>query len=279
MNQEKKILILKELRALVAKSSQNKVANQAGVSSAIISQLLNEKWETIADDMFRKIAVNLRIATTWMIAPTSNFNTLYELLAVTQMRHFATAVAYDAGAGKSSAYRAYSREKANVIYVECKNYWSKKSYVEHLLIACGHKPNGTTEENIERFINAVKEMNDPIVIIDQADKLKDASLDLFMDFYNDMEDHCGFLISGVPALEKRILRGVQRDKIGYAEFYSRIGRRFIKLQAPSVKDIESICRANGIEDKELAQMIHASAGGDLRRVRREVEKNLLINAN
>lgn len=279
MNQEKKIQIAQELRALVGKSSQNKVANQAGVSSAIISQILNDKWESIADDMFRKIAVNLRIASNWNIAPTHNYNTLFELLAVSQMRHFATAVAGYAGAGKSTAYRSYARQYANVIYVVCKNYWSKKSYVEQLLIACGLKPQGTTEENIERFINAVKEMDSPLFIIDQADKLKDSSLDLFMDFYNDMEDHCGFFVSGVPALEKRILRGVQRDKIGYAEFYSRIGRRFIKLEAPSLKDIQAIGKANGVEDKELAKMIHASAEGDLRRVRREVEKNLLINAN
>jgi DNA transposition AAA+ family ATPase len=275
---EKKIQIVKELRALVEKSSQNKVATKAGVSSAIISQMLNEKWDTIADDMFRRVAVNLKIATSWMIAQTKNFKDIWELCALSQTRHFATAVAYDAGAGKSSAYRAFANEGQNVIYIECKNYWSKKSYVEQLLISTGHKPQGTTEECIERFINAVKEMNNPLIIIDQADKLKDSSLDLFMDFYNELEDHCGFVISGVPALEKRILRGVQRDRIGYAEFYSRIGRRFIKLTAPSVDDVYRICRANGADDKELARMIHASADGDLRRVRREVEKNLLINA-
>lgn len=278
MTPSKKQIIAQELTALVAKSSQNKVATKAGVSGAIISQILNNKWETIADDMFRKIAVNLRIASEWMIAPTTNFNAISELCAISKIRHLATALSYDAGAGKSSAFRAFAHNNENVIYIECKNYWSKKSYIEQLLIACGTKPQGTTEENIERFINAVKEMDAPLIIIDQADKLKDSSLDLFMDFYNEMENHCGFVISGVPALEKRILRGVQRDRIGYAEFFSRIGRKFIKLTAPTVKDIHKICQANGVDDMELARMIHASAEGDLRRVRREVEKNLMINA-
>lgn len=75
---------------------------------------------------------------------------------------------------------------------------------------------------IETFVEYVMGLNKPLIIIDQMDKLKGKAFDLFMDLYNDLYRCCGFLISGVPALKKRIKRGAKIDKIGYREVLSRI---------------------------------------------------------
>lgn len=277
MNNNLKTIIAQEVLRLSDKSSQNKVATKAGVSAATLSAILNNKWELIADEMWRKIQTSLNIQIGWMIAPTKNFNDIHQLLSAAQKRHLAIAFAYEAGAGKSVAYRHYANENTNVIYIECKNSWSKRSYVQNLNRACGLRPSGTTEEMIEQFQTHVAKMQSPLIIIDQFDKLKDSSMDLFMDLYNELEDRCGFVISGVPALEKRILRGVQHDKIGYRELFSRIGRKFIKLENLSLKDVTAICTANGIDDKETITYIFKNSEGDIRRVRRDVERIHLNN--
>lgn len=277
MNVNLKKQIALEVQKLAAKTSQNKVATKAGVSAATLSAVLNNKWEVIADEMWRKIQTGLNITIGWMIAPTRNFNDIRTLLAAAQDRHLAIAFAYEAGAGKSVAYRYYANESENVIYIECKNSWSKRSYVQNLNKACGLRPSGTTEEMIEQFQSHVSKLQNPLIIIDQFDKLKDSSMDLFMDFYNDLEDHCGFVISGVPALEKRIIRGVQHDKIGYRELFSRIGRKFIKLENLTLKDVAAICQVNGIDDKETITYIFKNSEGDIRRVRRDVERIHLNN--
>jgi len=279
MNTTMKAEVTQEVTRLSKATSQNKVATKAGVSSATISQIINGNHELIADEMWRKVKSNLNISTGWKIAPTKNLKGLTSLLESAKNRKLSIAIAYNAGAGKSSAYRLFSRTQGNVIYIECKNYWSKKSYVKNLLKACGIRPYGTTEEMIETFIDHVKAMNAPILIIDQFDKLKDPSMDLFMDFYNELEDNCAFVVSGVPALEKRIVRGVQHDKIGYRELYSRVGRKFIKLDPISLSDVGLICKANGVESKEDIQYIYNNCEGDIRRVRKDIERIHLLNAN
>lgn len=272
MEKQLKESIAQELKVLSKKSSQNKVAAKAGVSSAIISQIINHKWELIADEMWRKIKTNLNISTGWNIAPTVNLDNILSLLNAAQNRSLSIGIAYNAGAGKSVAYRTFAKMNENVIYIECKNYWSKKSYVSNLLKAAGIKAYGTTEEMIETFLNHVKTLHQPIIIIDQFDKLKDPSMDLFMDFYNELEGQCGFAVSGVPALEKRVLRGAQRDKIGYRELFSRIGRKFIKLDPIKLDDVAAICKANGVSDHESIQYIFHNSEGDLRRVKKDVER-------
>lgn len=276
MTENQKTLIVNEIVRLVEKTSQKKLSIKAGVSNATISQMVNGKWALIADEMWRKVQVTLRIDTSWKTAETQNYKLLMQLLNAAKKMHMSVALSHDAGFGKSHTYKDFDRMHENVIYVECKNYWSKKSYIKNLLIASGIEFNGTTEEMIEAFISHVMGLESPIVIIDQMDKLKDPQMDLFMDFYNELYNHCAFFISGVPALKKRILRGVQRDKIGYREIWSRIGRKFIELDQTSLKDVRLICNVNGVEDEDLIHQAFNLCEGDIRRVRRSVEQYYLM---
>ncbi len=272
-----KELIVSELKALALKTSQNKIAKRADVSTATISQMINSNWDFIRDEMWQKVKLNLNIQWHWVTAETTNLKSLTGLLKSVQGRSISICIAHDAGAGKTHAYREYSKENDNVIHLECKNYWTKKIYVKELLRACGLDDFGTVETLINRFTNHIKELSNPLVIIDQIDKLKDPSLDLFMDFYNDLDGHCGFVLSGVPALKKRIERGCGTDRIGYKELRSRIGRKYITLKTITEQDVSAICIANGVTNEQVINEIYNTCEGDLRRVKRSVDQYYLLN--
>lgn len=276
MNTSHKQMIVAEVKALAQKESQSKIARKAGVSTATISQMINQNWDLIRDEMWQKVKINLHINWEWQTAETANLKAINQLLTSAQKRSMSIAVSHDAGAGKSHTYRLYEKTYENVIHVECKNYWTRKSYAKQLCRAAGIDDQGKVEELIERFIVAIKSMHKPLVIFDQIDKLKDSQLDLFMDFYNELDGHCGFILSGVPALEKRVRRGCQLNKIGYRELYSRIGRRFIKLKQTSENDVAAICKANGIEDEHFINETFNTCEGDLRRVRRSIDQYFLL---
>lgn len=259
------------------KFSQVELAVKLGISNGTVSNMIAGKWKNIADSMWRKVQATLKIDINWKIAETTNYRLIMELLTKAQQNQLTAAISYDAGIGKSEAYIQYERQNDNVIYVECKNYWQTKSYIKALLNACGIKAEGTKEEMIEAFISYVMTLENPIIIIDQMDKLKEGAFDLFMDLYNDLFRFCGFIISGVPALEKRIIRGAKIDKIGYKEVLSRLGGTFIKLNPTSLEDVIAICKANGIDDEEEAQNIYEVANGDLRVVRQKINKYFLLN--
>jgi DNA transposition AAA+ family ATPase len=269
--QHQKHTIAAEVGRLAAKTSQNRVAYNAGVSNATINHIINMKWESISAEMWRRVQSNLRIDLKWNHAETTNFKILQGLCKTAQQNSLSIAISEDAGRGKSQAYTYYERGHKDVVYIECKNYWSKKQYIETLVAAVGLSTNGTSNQLIDRFIHYNKGIATPLIIQDQFDKLKDNQIDLFMDFYNDLPN-CGFILSGVKALEKRILKGVNKHKIGYSEIYSRIGRKFIGLEPVNITDVTLICKANGVHDEDEINYIFNNCEQDLRRVRRDVEK-------
>lgn len=273
MNQEQKSQIANELSILCKKSSQNHMAKVLEVSTALISQVVNQNWRLISNEMWRIIEAKLYIDLNWVTVSTTNFKILSDLLKSSEQLGISIAISDTPGKSKSETYKHFWKENiATNIYVQCKNTWTKKSYLKSLLIASGLESHGKTEELLNRFINHLRSIDKPTVTLDQFDKLKDPQLDLFMDLYNDLNGKCGFIVSGVKALEKRILKGVHRDKIGYAEFYSRIGKKFIELDPINYQDVKMICEANGVTEPEEIEFIYQNCEDDLRRVRRDIDK-------
>lgn len=273
-----KEFIANEIAELVAKSSANKVAVKAKVSSANISQIKNKNWQHISDALWAKVKVNLNISWDWQIAETQNQRTIHELLSDAQQMGMSICISFKQGAGKTTGYKTYAKNNTNVILIECKNYWSKKSFARHQLLACGLPDEGTTEEMIERFHEYLKSVQNPIVIYDQFDKLKEVQKDLFMDNFNELDENCAFVLSGVPHLKIQEEKGYRRNKMGYRERFSRYGSKFIPLDDYSFKDVAAICMANGISDKEVIQNIYENCANDGRRIKRLVQKYFLTEA-
>lgn len=274
MTTSQKNKIVQEVIHLISLTSANKVAKKAGVSAATISQIVNNKHSLIADEMWQKVMVKLKIELNWNTASTTNINYILKHLKQAKEQSLSFGISDKAGAGKSEAYKYFAKHNQNVIHVECMTFWKQKSFAKALNNACGLDDFGTTEDLIERFMDHVSAMKEPFLILDQLDKLKDASLDLFIDFFNNLPN-CGFLLSGTPALEKRFKRGVNNDRSGYHECWSRIGRKWLKLKPASLDDIKEICNANGIDDEDEIQRIFNNSEDDMRRVKKDVQKYFL----
>ena len=268
---QEKTRIAIEVKSLAEKSSQVAVSLEAKVSNATISQIINNKHELVSPEMFMAVKANLHLDFTWNNANTANYLLIKQLLDYSKENSTSHAISEDAGRGKTNAFRRYKRQNKNVVLIECQNFWTKKSYMKAILAACGLREFGTLQEMVYRFIKHLKSKHCPLVIIDQFDKLKDPQMDLFMDFYNELDGYCGFILSGVRALEKKIKNGVHREKIGYAELYSRINRKFIRLDAVTKADVRKICHANNVFDIDQVDYIYDCCEGDLRRVKTDVE--------
>lgn len=273
MKDIEKQAIVGELKIRIRKGeSQNSLATRCGVSGATISQMVNSNWGLIAEKMWRRVMIALKIDFSWKTANTKNFKMLMSLLNNCKQKSISVGISHDAGAGKSHAYSHYERQIDNTFYLECKTFWTRKNYMKKLLQNFGLTSDGSIEVMVERLTDHLEGLDKPLVILDQLDKLNDSSLDLFMDFYNVLDGYCAFVVSGVPALKKRILRGCQLDKSGYKEFYSRIGKNFIYLDEITIDDVALICKENGLDDPEKINEIFNMCDGDLRRVKRDVQK-------
>lgn len=255
------------------KGSQNKAANSMkGVSSAVISRVLNEEWDLIADEMWRSIAAQIGYsANEWVIVETRDFQLMNFLLKDAQDFSNVLAVVGEAGSGKSLAIRNYCNTNKRVFNLCCNEYWNRKMFMQELLAAMGRDCGGyTVGEMMSDIVRNLKVMESPLIIMDEADKLSDQVLYFFISLYNSLEGHCGIMMCATNHLEKRIKRGLKLNKKGYKEIYSRIGRKFIPLQGVCSSDIMQVCMANGIEDKKQIKEVIEDSEYDLRRVARKI---------
>ncbi|MRX70299.1 AAA domain-containing protein [Flavobacterium resistens] len=272
MTHQNKIQTVEALeRFIIQKGSANKVAaGMAGVSAALLSQMRNHNWDLISDEMWRKVAKYVGVtANGWNYAETRNSKDLLQFFNDSQQFALVMAITGKAGAGKSETAKKYEEENKNAFVLSCNEYWDKRWFLRELLGKMGKDHAGLTlPEMMHKAVQLLKSLESPVIILDEADKLADNVLLFFITLYNALENHCGIVLMATHFLEKRIKRGVAMEKKGYREIYSRVGLRFIELEGTGYSDVENICLANGIEEKDIIRTISKECDGDVRRVRR-----------
>jgi hypothetical protein len=158
-----------------------------------------------------------------------------------------------------------------VYLITCADYWNKKQFMSELLISMGREHAGMNiNEMMDDVVRTLKTIDHPLLILDEADKMSDAVLYFFITMYNQLDDECGMILAATNHLDKRIRRGLQLNKKGYQEIWSRLGRKCIALKGVSAADISAICQANDITSKAEIDKVINDSDSDLRRVRRKV---------
>lgn len=271
----KKEEIVAQLRSYVArKGSQKKAANSLdGVSSATINKMLNgTDWESISEEMWRSVAQQTRTKSEgWQLADTSVHREMTMLLSRAQEDALVAGVIGAAGSGKTETCREYADEHRNVYHITCGEHWNRRTFVSKVLKSMGANVAGyTINDMMEEVVDALSRADNPLLILDEADKLSDQVLYFFITLYNQLEGRCGIVLCGTQYLKARIARGVRLGKKGFEEILSRLGRRFFELAEIGEEDIALVCVANGIESDAKIRKITKESESDLRRVKRSV---------
>lgn len=277
---QEKNSIREALAVYVAKfKSQNKAASSlSGTSAGTISGIINGKYENISDDMFRMIGsqVGYIAGNRWTIVETGAFQEIMYALDDAQSYKNCTWVVGEAGCGKTTTAQAYAEENREVFYILCSEDMKKGDFVREIARKIGLKTDGHNIREIWSLIlDDVIQMDAPLLIFDEADKLTEPVFHYFISLYNKLEDKAGVVFLSTDYICSRIRRGLQYNKPGYKEFYSRIGRKFFELEQTEAVDVHKICVANGITDeKGIANVIQEAEkfDFDLRRVKKTIHR-------
>jgi len=270
--------IVTQLRKEVDATSGNKAAHKIGISSATISHMLAGKWEKISDDLFRTVEKKLKVNHEWVFVETPESKLLNNFLVDAKENANVYGICAEAGYGKTEVTSMFSNEE-NVFVVSCADYFNRTTFLAELLTMMGKDSGGVSLSQMMTTITTIVNKADkPLLVFDEADKLSDSVLYFFITLYNKLQDKSGIILIATEQLEKRILKGIAQGKKGYAEIYSRLGRRFIHLPKYSKKSIFSIINANGITEQLMCTEIHNDSDGDVRRVKRLVHAKKLKSA-
>ncbi|GET46471.1 AAA family ATPase [Capnocytophaga felis] len=274
MTTQEKQQIANELKVFCdRKGSQRKGANSLkGVSEATVTHILTNKWDKIADRMWRGVKAQLEISRRdWVCVETSIYQTLTELIEDAQDNSQVHAIVASAGTGKTQTMKLYTENHPNAFMVQCNEFWNKKAFMAELLSAMGRKSGGMTiHEMVYEAVKYLKSIENPVILLDEFDKVNDQILYFFITFYNLLEDDCAIILCATEFLQKRIERGEKLNKKGYREIYSRLGRKFVDLGDITQQDCILICANNGITDKQDIKSVWQECNGDLRRVKKKI---------
>ena len=283
MEESEKRIIVENLKSYIQKyPSQNKAAGSLeGISAGTLSSMLNGNWSRISDSMWTKVAEQVKptsssSATGWTIVETGAFQEISYAMQDAQEYMNVTWVVGEAGCGKTTTGRLYAESHKEAFYILCSEDMLKGEFVRTIARRLGIRSEGyTVRELWQAIIDSIIQMERPLIIFDEADKLPESVFQYFISMYNNLEDRCGVVFLSTDYIKRRISNGLRYGRKGYKEIFSRIGRKYFDLEPTSAQDVYAICTANGITSREEIDKIIKEGDGcdfDLRRIKKSVHR-------
>ena len=265
------------LREYVARiGSQNKAAKALGVSAATLSNIENEKWDLLNTDMIRKIAAAVRPTSGagWQVVQTHALKEIFYVMNDARLYCNVHWVVGESGCGKTTAATHYAQTNPNVFYILCSEDMRKSDFVRGVASSMGLSHDGlNVRETLALVTRTMVTLENPLLIIDEGDKPLDNVFHYYINLYNLLEDKCGFVFLSTPYIKRRISSGLRIGKKGYKEIDSRIGRKFAELDHTTARDVEMVCRGNGVTNpKEIDKVVRETQDYffDFRAVKKKV---------
>lgn len=229
--------------------SKNELATQAGISGATLSKIENRKWDDIDEKLWRKLWNKVGDVNTISLVKTTDYASCFEACKSAQDNRFMIGLIADTGMGKTTALNAYSYRR-NVFYVVYDKSMAPKHFFLSLLREMGIAFEGNINEMINRIADELNIISSPLLIIDEAGKLTHTMI-LYLHVLRDKTaKNCGVVLAGMPYFKTNLLKFSNKQKEGFAEFFRRINV-WQELKGLSRKEIDFICKHNGIDDEQV----------------------------
>lgn len=221
MTQQEKDNIRERLAQYVSRyPSQNKaVGSLKGTSTGTVSNILNGKYDNISDEMWRNLASQVggpRTDAGWNIVHTGAYREITFALDDAQQWRNVTWIVGEAGCGKTTTARLYATERREVFYILCAEDMRRGDFVREIARTVGIRTEGCTIRQVwELILDDLVQMDAPLLIFDEADKLTEPVFHYFISLYNRLEDRCGVVFLSTDYIKKRVACGLRYQKPGY----------------------------------------------------------------
>jgi len=221
-------------------------------------ELNREQFENIAN------AIREQSAPEWQQADTGCYLLLRILFGDAQRYAMAYGVAINTGIGKTFTSERYAAQNEEAIYIKCEETLTRRLLVIAILKALSIAPKGSAEKMQGDVIEALEKVKEPLLIIDDAQMLKDRVLHFVISLYKRLINHCGIVILGNDELRNKVVEGARMQRFSICdEVYNTIGRRFVALGQLGPRDVELVCKANGIAEADVIDDIKDLSKGSL----------------
>ncbi|MBQ0016499.1 MAG: ATP-binding protein [Bacteroidales bacterium] len=267
--------------------TDGKFAQMLGISASQYSRVKRGEWEQVLADVVwigiaRQLEIELVEGRQWNTAVTPVFTFISTQLERCQKEGLSSLLCDLSDIGKTWTAKRYRKTHKNVAYIDCSLNKSKAQLIRAIAKQFGLDDRGRLRDLEANLCYYLKTLDNPLVILDEAGDLHyEAFLELKA-LWNATEGCCGWYMMGADGLKAKMQRSIDCKKVGYAELFSRFGKRYgtVVPVADEGKEMMRatalmIIKANGGED--AAKVLRKTMGDDgmpsLRRIYTELRKN------
>jgi len=243
---------VKELLKTTGKS-QNKIAREIGISSAVLSNIVNGKTEEISLKTILEVRTYFKLPTIPM-KTTGNVKLVHAALDEARRRGRLIGMSQKTGFGKTVSLRSYVKRNPGAIYVLCSPAMNRKSFLEEILAALGLKVSTKLDRSIKRIAENLTRHGD-LLILDEADKLPNSCYPLIQQIYDRLDRSAGIVLSGTDFLRRNLQNGARLGWKGFDEFYDRI-ERWLTLSSPTLDEVSDLAAHAGITSRSALEFLH-----------------------
>jgi hypothetical protein len=213
--------------------SDGQFAKSWGINGAVFSRIQKGQIDgVLADVHWISIGRELGVGThdkKWNPAKTDVFIIIEQDIIFCKEHAKAKIFVDSCEIGKTYTAKYLSKTLRNCFYIDASQAKTKQQFIHRMAKALGVDQIGgyvNVKENIKYYLKLIEK---PIIIIDEAGDLDyNAFLEL-KEFWNATEGYCGWYMIGADGLRHKIQKGIDNQKVGYREIFSRFSSRYTSI--------------------------------------------------
>lgn len=248
--QDQIILAIKDRKALLD-GNQAQTAQFLGVSASQLSRVLkaepdchvisDAKWKLMAQKLGLRLHQNQELK----LVKTPVFNYGMSILENFQANSVSGIWCDANDIGKTRTARHYSQTMQHAAYIDCSQPQTLRQFYQTIANQFGIGSNGSLANLYEDLTFYINTLPSPIIILDEAGYILKRNWILNVQgFWNAFDGKCSFVFIGADGFKALFEKGVEDNRVGYGELFSRAGRKYCSITRPD----------NWADDKQRALM-------------------------
>lgn len=224
--------------------TQIKFSKTLGINDAVLSQILNGKIKNSKDqnllengkwiNIGRKLNVS-KSNSKWVFVKTSVYLEIEDNVLFCKNNHKGMILVDDCGIGKTVAGKRLAETLENTFYIDCSQHKTTRQLVRAMARAVGVDDKGKIDDVMEDTKYYICELDTPVFIMDEVADLKPEGFLELKAYMNYTVGYCGWFFMGAQGLRARMKKGIDNEKVGFAEIFSRLSDKYITL-IPTAKE-------------------------------------------
>jgi DNA transposition AAA+ family ATPase len=269
MTTDLKHQIVQELENYLAfhKMSANDFVKKSGINESYISNMRNKSFvigqTEIAPRWFEKVAQFIGIQlkkSYWTPVQTNQMTAMMPILEDSKEHGLTNVVIGETGSGKT--FNAELFAKANPLdtfIVKVGSSDNLSDLIDKILEIAKIPHSKTKSKNINGIVKFMQKQKfdglKPQLVFDECEYMKQPTLGMMKEFYDDLKGHCSIVLIGTDELIDNLDKLRKRKKAGMRQFYRRI-----KFGIRVLPNIDKNYRGflDNIEDKGLLRFLKSN---------------------